>query len=341
MSDITVKQALEGFIIEDMHDQVEVIEDAIDILANFNVEEHEFDTITRVETHDNASFESPDNYGVVPEAAVANYADRQIRKQVLTLPRYILKRFIIPESEFLKYKINYDMLEATGEDAIQVAVGAYNSLSREIKKLIGDAIQEVRDDVHTALSELGSSSDTFCLPFNEQIIADSRSNGIWNFDNKGTAALSETELGVAHNSYGFAVDIKGRETGKHTGKMLLVASDTTTAEQLFNPDLVKDVTLRSIVDGGDKSIPKMVGKYSAGPGETNDWILISDYVFKKRTIRRIISPQYRSVSAGGVELRGWLIDIFADRVNNRIVIEIKGRSKFAIESPVGFFKAIV
>ncbi|NCB23011.1 MAG: hypothetical protein EOM56_09275 [Deltaproteobacteria bacterium] len=54
---LTVKQALEGFIIEDLHDRVNQVTDPIDLIANYNIEEVNVDTFVRVETHDSANFE--------------------------------------------------------------------------------------------------------------------------------------------------------------------------------------------------------------------------------------------------------------------------------------------
>lgn len=341
MSDITVKQALEGFIIEDMSERVNKLEDPIDLLMNYNIEEVNVDTIVRVESYDNSDFEKLDAYGTLPSGAVAHFADRNYRKQVLTIPKSEEKVFKIARDDFQKYKIDFGMLDLGGDSASEIALGLYNNLKKEINTLVTDAYAYERGKIHTVLDELGNSSDPFVCPFNEQIIATSRSNGIWNFSNKGTAALGTNSFASCYDSFAKNVDIKGQETGQHVPRVLLVTGSTSLAEELLNPDQIKDITLRSLADKGG-AVPKMVGTYRpADSSESNDWVCLSNYPFEKKTFRRIVSGQYKSVNAEGITLQGWKIDIYEDKPKNQIVISIQGRSQFAIESPVGFYKGVV
>lgn len=338
---LTVKQALEGFIIEDLHDRVEQVTDPIDMIANYNIEERTEDTFVRVETHDSATFEQLDAYGVLPSSAIAYVKDRVIREQVLTIPGSYEKQIRITREEFSKYGIDFGMLEISGNTASPVALGLYNNLKREVVKLVTDVMQEERDRVNKFLDEIGASSDGFVCPFNEQLAAASRTNGIWNFNNKGTAALSGTEFKVVYNAFGKQVDIKGHDVGQLVPRILLHASDSGLAEEILKPDTSKDITLRSLADlGGD--IPKMAGQYKpASSSESNDWICFASYPFVQKTIRRLVSKQYSSVSIDGVTIKGWKVDIYEDKPNNRIIVSVQGKSQLVCDSPVGIYKAIV
>lgn len=344
--DITVKDVLEGYIIEDISEKyVNNIKDPIQYLLSYNIEEVSQTHFIRKTPIDNATFGRIDDYGKAPESSKAHYRDRTYLTQDLDLSNSEELSFVISRDDFHLYGLSYDLFSMSASGNELAIASAIAAIRPELVNLVIEAQRKDRSEMSVILDELGNSSNPFVLPYNQQIIAASRADGIWNFSNKSSAAFDQAEYDADINAGYKQLSIKGAETGPQTPIIGLAGSAVSAMMKIHMPNKVSDITKLSIADLAD--MPRMVGTYTTS--HTSDWITVSDYALQAKTFRTLIHSSYITktpVSLTGtgqdeITLKGWKIEIIVDRINGQIVFKIERRREFAIESPEGWYKGVV
>lgn len=325
---ITLVKLLEGLIVKDASSELKQINDGIDALSNENVLVSAEDHIVEYVDTDANSITILNSDGTVASGSKANVASRTFKTVEIDMPLPYIKSLYIGRDKYEMFGINPSMLDMNAQ---RFGIMAANSLvsngplAVELKKLYNDFYQFRRNQVHSLLAGLATSTTVYQNTGDaDKLVADNRTGHLYDFDNKGTAALSEAEFKVGLNAVAKQIDERGNEFGFHGAKYLFHTSDAVLAQNLINPSGTVNVQYRTVSD----LIPgmKFGGVYNNST-DANDWVLITE----GHKIQRIIKAGYETPQ----------VRIVHDTENDRIIIEVSDRTIMKCTCPLGIYGAIV
>ena len=323
---VTLANVFEGVILEDLSAHVNEIKDALDALSNQNIVVTNVTNINRYHRADGNSITVLDAAGTVNASSQASYASGTFTDNSYNIGRPFVKTLYIGRDKYHVFGITPDMLDKPASRFSVDTMSTFTArISDEIMKYYKEFRQWRRNQVSTFLDELGASANAAVLPLGLQLVADSRV-GYFNFDNKGTAALSESEFKTAINAVAKQFDIDGLEIGAKAPLYLFHASNLTLANEILKPNDVINAQYKSAADfkNGIQGL-KMAGVYKTT--DTNDWVLICE----DHMIKRVVMQGYENFQ----------VRIFHDVQNDRIGIEMSDYSIIACDAPTSIYKAIV
>lgn len=327
---ITVSKILLGLITQDATAYVNKIDDAIDGLSNLNVKVVDSENIVEYVDVDGNSITVLNADGTVASGSIANSSDKTYKPVEITIPKPYVKLLKIGRTEFKKFGINPSDLDAPakrfGLENINAMVKS-GALADELKKMYNDFYQWRRNQVHAFLSGLATSTATYQNTADaDKLVADNRTGHLYDFDNKGTAGLSESEFKVGLNAVAKQIDARGNEIGAKAPQFLFHAENLTLANEILKPNEVVNAQYKSAGDFKMVNGVKMAGVYKNG-SDGNDWVLICE----GHKIERLVMTGYETPQ----------VRISHDVINDIILIEMSDRSIMKCTDPTCIYGAIV
>lgn len=327
---ITVKELVQGIVKKDIYSKVYTINDGIDALSNINIEVVDTQNFVEYDETDVGAITILDANGDVNSASIGNANDIVFSQQEFNISRPFVKVFEFGRDKFDEYGINPDMLDTPITTDSAAAINSMMTTGRLGKKLAllyKKFYQRRRDQVHAFLDELGNTSTAYQKTIaGDQLIADNRTGHAYDFDNKGTAALSESEAEIAIDALAKQIDATGVEVGEQAPQFLFHVGSSTLARKILKPDAVINANYRSAADfKNGVSGFKMAGSYTST--SSKHWVMIGD----KHEITRLIYKGYENFK----------IRVFHDVNNDKIKIEMSDWSILKCTSPVALYKGIL
>ncbi len=327
---ITVAKLLKGLITEDATAYINKIDDAIDGLSNINVKVVDVENIVEYIDADANTITVLNADGTVASASVANSSDKTYKTVEFTIPAPYVKQLKIGRTEFKKFGIKPEDLDV---NAKRFGISQLNSmvtsgpLAEELQKMYDDFYQFRRNQVHSFLAGLSNSSLAYQKTADgDYLVANSRTGHLNDFDNLGTAALSDTEFKIGLNAVAKQVNARGNEIGAKAPQFLFHTSNLTLANEILKPNEVVNANYRSAGDFKMGSGVKMAGVYNNST-DSNDWILICEgHKIQRYVMKGYETPQIR---------------IAHDVENDIIIIEMSDRTIMKCTSPECLYAAIV
>lgn len=325
---ITIKEILVGLITQDATAYVNKIEDAIDGLSNLNVKTVDAKTIVEYIDIDGNSITSLGANGVVAGGSIADASDRVFKTVEITMPEPQVLTLKIGRQLFKKFGITPADLDAPAKRFGLANINSMvksGALADELKKMYNDFYQNRRNQVHNFLATLATATATHNLTADgDKLVADNRTGNLYDFDNKGTSALSESEFKVALNAMAKQTDARGNEVGAVAPAFLFHTSNLTLANEILKPNEVVNAQYKSA--GDFKQGVKMAGVYNNST-DSNDWVVLGS----NAKVERYVLEGYETPK----------IRIAHDVINDIIILEMSDCSLIKCTSPEGIFGAIV
>lgn len=329
---ITVSKLLAGLITSDATAYINQIKDGIDALSNQNVIISDVENIVEYIDADANVITILGANGVVPAGAIADSSDKTYKTVEIAIPSAYVKQLKIGRQQFTKFGISPSDLDVSakrfGFSALNSLVQS-GALASELNKMYNDFYQWRRNQVHTFLAGLSNSSLVYQKTADgDYLVADSRTGNLYDFDNKGTASLSESEFKVGLNAIAKQIDARGNEIGVRDAQYLFSTSGVTLPFEILKPSEVVNSAYRSSGDmtGSLPSGVKFAGVYK-NSSDVNDWVLICE----GHKIERIVMSGYETPQ----------VRIAHDVINDIIVIEMSDRTIVKCTSPECIYGAIV
>lgn len=327
---ITVAKLLKGLILEDATSYVNRIDDAIDGLSNINTKVVDSENIVEYIDVDANTITVLNADGTVASGSIANSSDKTFKTVEFSIPAPYIKQLKIGRTEFKKFGITAEDLDVNakrfGIERLNALVSS-GALADELKKMYNDFYQFSRNQVHTLLASLSNATATYQKTADgDYLVANSRTGHLYDFDNLGTAGLSETEFKIGLNAIAKQVDARGNEIGSKAPQFLFHTSNLTLANEILKPNEVVNANYRSAGDFKISSGVKFAGVYNNG-SDTNDWILLAE----GHKIQRYVMAGYETPQ----------VRITHDTLNDIIVIEMSTRSIMKCTSPECIYAGVV
>jgi len=333
----TVKEVLEGVLLQDVSNELSDVQDAIDFLSESKIKlMPQRDTIRKIGIDGNV-VTAVDKYGdLVAATADANYQDRTYLKDTYSMIEPTKITYTIPRQDLDLYGITPAILSAPANSVSESQIASMSAAIKaewdELNK--GKMRTYRRKQLRDALIALGRTGQTNpCLPLGLKIVdtAGSRTTA-WTFTNKGTAALTTTVYKEVVNLFvAGQYNANNREYGISSPLWLLHAADFSLAESIHLPNDSVETQKRT---PGGSYVPisaKSVSVYGDGTN-TDDFIVLG----KNHQIYRIARKDAGTASSNGLSARMYFIES-----NGALRIELYNHSEIVIDSPIDIFKAVV
>ena len=343
----TVKELIEGIVLQTLSNEISKVEDCIDILSEGRLVEMKDRQVTRNIGIDGNVVTSLDKYGDLPttNSALKNYQDRSYISDTYVLKEPSKIGFVIPRQDLDLYGISKAILNAPSE-----------SLSKQdIAKLSAKIIEEWgtlrtlkmrnyrRGQLRDVLCGLGrtaldntTTSATYNAPWFplalKVIDTSALRTTAFAFTNKATAVLNTTTYKeVVNLFYSGQKNAFNTEYQLSQPLWLLHASDLVLAESIHMPNMVNETQMRT---AGGTFVPvsaKSCGVYGDSTN-TDDWIMLGS----NHQIKRIYRNDAGSTANNGLSFR-----MYFQEDNGALVIELYNHSEIAIDSCLDIYKAVV
>ncbi len=329
---ITIAQVIEGLVREDAGAKVNKINDAIDALSYMNQKVTNVANIVKTVDTDANSITILNADGTVASGSIASSSARTYKSVEINMPLPYVKTITIPRYQFEQFGITPQMLDTNasrfGIDKINAMVSS-GYLAEELQKLYADFTQFRRNQVHTLLSGLATTTVVYQnTPDSDKLVADSRTGNLYDFDNKATASLSDSEFKVGLNAIAKQIDSRGNEIGAKSPQFLFHTSNLTLANEILKPHETINVNYRSAGDfkGGVAPAMKFAGVYNNG-SDVNDWIILAEgHKIERYTMKGYESP---------------IVRVYHDVENDVIGIEMSDRTIMTCIEPTCIYGGIV
>lgn len=343
----TVKELVEGILLEKISNEISDVQDAIDILSEGRLVEMKDRQVTRHIGLDGNVVTSLDKYGDLPDTndAIANYQDRTYLSDTYKLKEPSKIGFEIPRQDLDLFGISKELLNSDAESLSDADIASMvSTLKEEWGTLRTLKMRNFRrNQLITVLSGLGRTTrepDYTLAGYNlpwfplELPIAglNTARTTAWNYTNLGSAALSaDTYKEVVNLFYAQQKNAYNVYFQQSKPLWLLKAQEMTLAEEIHLPQEVIETQMRTAGGTFVDASSKAIGVYY-DPDHADDWIMLG----ANHTIKRIYRNDAGSTANNGLSMR-----MYVKEANGALVIELYNHSEIAIDSPIDIFKAVV
>jgi len=338
----TVRELMEGILLQDVNEGLSTFVDPIDILSESNVILTDTRDILRKRDIDANAVTAVDKYGDSTGAAgvdTANDQDQTFASDQYTIGFSQIIKFEVPRDQFYRYGINEAMLNMDGEALDDdTFVNIINGLSTKIHSLTMKMNKHRKDQVRTLLANLGTagaSASQKPFGFLPVDVAGSRLTA-WNYTNKLSAALDASEYDAAVDILaGYQKNAYNIEYGQSRPIILLHSSKFSLASKIHLPNISVNILNRNSGDAVAVAPSEVTGTKAVGvyndTAHVNDWILLG----ANHKIYRRAMAQVNDLNNNGLTARIYV------KENGTMVFELRNESEMVCDSAIDIIKSIV